>query len=376
MKRQTISIIALAIAIQGAKAHAETSVTLYGILDTGIAYIHNSGGQSSQWKMSSGNLSGNQWGLKGSEDLGDGLTALFQLENGFDLGSGQLQNNGRIFGRQAFVGLGSGQFGTVTLGRQYDPVTDLVQAITADSYSGIFAPPGDFDNYDDSARFNNAVKWASPNWGGVTFEAMYALGGVAGSVGSGQTWSAAAAYNGGALSLAGGFLHIDNGNTSLSTRGTSTADSLFNSSVNSAYASARSTSIARVAAQYVVGSLTTGTAYSYTQYAPDASSTFRGSQHFHNGSVFVSYMLTPAFQIIGGYNYTKSGGNSSATYHQGNIGVDYLLSKRTDVYAAAGYTHANGENGAGAAQAVIGSYDVDAGKQSQVLAIVGVRHKF
>ena len=195
MKRKVISAISLSITAYAAGAHAQSSVTLYGIVDTGIAYIHNSGGQSSQWKMSAGNLSGNEWGLKGTEDLGGGLSASFQLENSFDLGSGQLQNDGRMFGRQAFVGLGSTRFGTVTLGRQYDPVTDLVQPITADSYSGLFAPPGDIDNYDDSARFNSAVKWTSPSWGGVTVETMYAFGGVAGSTGSGQSWSAAAAYS-------------------------------------------------------------------------------------------------------------------------------------------------------------------------------------
>ncbi|SAL53708.1 porin [Caballeronia udeis] len=376
MKRQVISTIALGIAAYATGAHAQNSVTLYGVVDTGIAYIHNSGGNSTQVKMSSGNLSGNQWGVKGSEDLGGGLTANFQLENGFDLGSGQLQNNGREFGRLAFVGLTSTSYGALTLGRQYDPVTDLLQPITADSYSGIFAPPGDIDNYDDSARFDNAVKWTSPTWGGVTVETMYALGGVAGSVGSGQTWSAAAAYTAGALSVAGGFLHVDNGNTVLSTRGTSTSDSFFNSSVNSAYASSRSINVGRVGAQYVIGSVTAGAAYSYSLYSPDASSTFTGSEHFQNGSVFASWMINPAFQLIGGYNYTKSGGNSSATYHQADVGLDYLLSKRTDVYLAGAYTHANGQNGAGEAQAVIGSYDVDAGAQSQLLAIVGLRHKF
>ncbi|WGS53842.1 porin [Paraburkholderia sp. D15] len=376
MKRQIISVVALGAAACMTGAHAQSSVTLYGVVDTGIAYIHNSGGQSSQWKMSSGNLSGDQWGLKGTEDLGGGLTANFQLENGFDLGSGQLSNNGREFGRLAFVGLGSTTFGAVTLGRQYDPITDLLQPLTADSYSGLFATPGDVDNYDDSARFNNAVKWTSPSWGGVVVEAMYALGGVAGATGSGQTWSAAAAYNGAALSVAGGFLHVDNGNATVTTRGTSTSDSFFNSSVNAAYASARSINIARVGGQYVIGPVTAGAAYSYTRYSADASSLFTGDEHFQNGSVFASWMITPAFQLIGGYNYTKSGGNSSATYHQANLGVDYLLSKRTDVYLTGAYTHANGQNGAGDAQAVVGSYDVDAGKQSQLLAIVGLRHKF
>jgi predicted porin len=375
MKRLAIPTVLTALFFS-TTAHAQSSVTLYGIVDAGLAYIHNSGGHSSQWKMSTGNLSENEWGLKGSEDLGGGLSANFTIENGFDIGSGQLHQNGREFGRQAFVGLSGATWGTITLGRQYDPISDLLQPITADSFSGVFATPGDVDNYDSSARFDNSVKWASPVWGGVTLGAMYALGGVAGSVGSGQTYSAAISYAHGPLGLAAGYLHIDNGNTVLSTRGTSSADSLFNSSVNAAYASARSVNIARAGGQYVIGTVTMGAAYSFSEYTPDASSTFSRSEKYQNGSVFASWQVSPVLQTIAGYNYTKSSGDSAAKYHQFNLGVDYALSKRTDVYATVGYTHASGTNGQGAAQAVIGSYDVDAGASSQVLAIAGIRHKF
>lgn len=357
-------------------AHAQSSVTLYGILDAGFAYLHHSGGQSNQVKMNTGALSENEWGLKGTEDLGGGLSATFTVENGFDIGTGQLHQNGRLFGRQAFVGLSSTRWGTVTLGRQYDPISDLLQPFTADSYSGVFATPGDVDNYDSSARFDNTVKWVSPVWNGVTAEAMYAFGGVAGATGSGQAYSGALSYSQGPLSLAAGYLHIDNGNPVLSARGTTAADSLFNSSVNAAYASARSVNIARAGGQYSFGNVIVGAAYSFSNYSPDAASTFAKSEKYHNGSVFASWQMTPAFMAIVGYNYTKSTGDSSATYHQANVGIDYYLSKRTDVYATVGYAHASGQNGQGAAQAVIGSYDVDAGANSQILSIVGLRHRF
>lgn len=376
MKRLLLPAIALGASVFANEAQAQNSVTLYGIVDTGIAYIHNSGGHSSQWLMSAGNLSGNEWGLKGSEDLGGGLSATFTLENGFDIGSGRLQQNGREFGRQAFVGIASATWGTWALGRQYDPITDLVQPITADSYAGVFATPGDVDNYDSSVRFNNAVKWTSPVWSGLTFEAMYAPGGVAGALGSGQTYAGAVGAALGSVGLAAGFLHADNGNPSLSARGTSTADTFFNSSVNAAYATARSINIARVAGQSVFGPVTVGAAYSFSEYSPDASSTFSRSEKYNSGSVFGSWQVSAPFQMIAGYNYTKSSGDSSARYHQFNLGVDYLLSKRTDLYSTVGYTHASGENGQGAAQAVIGSYDVDAGASSQALVMVGVRHKF
>ncbi len=185
MRKRTIAGT-IALAMSASAAHAQNSVTLYGIIDTGIAYIHNSGGQSSQWRMQTSNINGTQWGLKGAEDLGGGLSAVFTLENGFDSGNGQLGFGGREFGRQAYVGLSSATAGTVTFGRQYDPLTGLLQPLTADVFGGWFVTPGDVDNYDDSARFSNSVKWVSPTWGGVTVEGLYALGGVAGASGSGK----------------------------------------------------------------------------------------------------------------------------------------------------------------------------------------------
>lgn len=375
MRKLTALAAALGVAIS-VNAHAQSTVTLFGALDAGIAYIHNVEGNSSQWKMSTGNVSENSWGLKGTEDLGGGTKAIFTVENGFDISNGQTHQGGRIFGRQAWVGLTTPSLGTVTFGRQYDPVTDLVQPITGDSFSGIWATPGDIDNYDDSARFDNAVKWVSPTWSGVTVEAMYSFGGIAGATGSGQVYSGGASYSNNKLSLAAGYLHINNGNPTASARGTSAADSLFNSAVNSAYQSASSISIARAAAQYVFNDVTVGVAYSYSDYAADGASTFAQSEKFHNGSIFAVWQVAPDFQTIVGYNYTRALGDSSAKYHQVNLGVDYLLSKRTDFYAIAGYQHASGQNGFGTAQAVIGSYDVNSGASYQVLAVAGIRHKF
>lgn len=358
-------------------AHAQNTVTLYGIVDTGIAYIHNSGGQSTQLSMMSGNLSGPRFGLKGVEDIGGGLKAIFQIENGFNPANGRLNQGGRMFGRQAYVGLTGNNWGTVTLGRQYDPLVDLVQPVQGDNFlGGIFTSPGDIDNADNSARINNSVKWASPNWSGLQLEAMYAFGGVAGSVGAGQTYSGAASYNNAALTLAAGYLHIDNGNASLSTRGTSSSDSLFSSSVNNAYASARSINIARAGGSYVLGSFTLGGYYSFSQYNPDAGSAFRKSEKYHNAEVYAAWQIAPSLQTQIGYDYMKSYGDSSAKQHQVSIGADYFLSKRTDLYGIAAYAHASGHNGTGPAQAVIGSVDVDSGANSQALVVVGIRHKF
>ena len=120
----------LPLMLLSSSAFAQSSVTLYGVIDEGIDYTSNSGGKRA-FDLQSGYVQGSRWGLKGTEDLGGGLKAVFQLENGFDVSSGKLGQGGRMFGRQAYVGLQSDQFGTVTFGRQYDSVVDFVAQMTA-----------------------------------------------------------------------------------------------------------------------------------------------------------------------------------------------------------------------------------------------------
>ncbi|RQV70315.1 porin [Burkholderia cenocepacia] len=357
-------------------ALAQSSVSLYGVIDDSIQYVHNVGGKSSRFALQSGSQTSSRWGLLGNEDLGGGIKAVFRLENGFNVNTGTLLQGGRMFGRQAYVGLSSPVWGTVTLGRQYDAVRDLVEPLQGNWAYEYTSAPGDVDDADNTVRFNNTIKWASPTWSGLQVVTTYSSGGVAGTVASGQSYSAAIGYKTGNLALAGGALHIDNGNPTLSTRGTTSADTIFGSVVNSAYSSARAINIARAATQYTMGALMVGGYYSFSQYTSDAASAFRGSERYNNGSIYAQYRFTPAFLGLIGYDYLKSNGNSSATYNQITGAVDYLLSKRTDIYGMAGYTHAAGNNGRGAAQAVIGSSNINSGADWQALAAVGIRHRF
>jgi predicted porin len=100
-------------------AHAQSSVTLYGLLDAGITYankVATSTGHDSLVKYGDGVASGSRWGLRGTEDLGGGLKALFVLESGFSTGDGTSGQGGALFGRQAFVGLAKDGIGSVTFG--------------------------------------------------------------------------------------------------------------------------------------------------------------------------------------------------------------------------------------------------------------------
>jgi predicted porin len=395
MKRITLSTLSLALLGAAGAAHAQSSVTLYGTIDTAVTFVHNANaaGQN-QWSVgnaSNGDLSGTRWGLKGTEDLGGGLKAIFQLENGFNPSTGGLAQGGRLFGRQAFVGLSADQYGTFTLGRQYDPLVDMVQGITEDNYFGsAFATAGDVDNYDNSSRTNNAIKYVSPVFAGFQVEGMYALGGVAGQTGSGQTWSAAATYANGPLSVAAGYFVADNettdglvrASTATGSGWSSTSDGTFDGSlINLGLQSAKSINIGRVAVQYVAGPFTFGGAYSNSQYKADGQSAFASTEKFNTGQGFLNYQATPALLVGVGYSYTKSSGETAATYHQVSVGADYNLSKRTDVYLVGAWQHASGDTldtagtGIVAAQASVGSYGYG-GTNTQELVSVGLRHKF
>ncbi|MFP3693597.1 porin, partial [Burkholderia sp. SIMBA_048] len=80
-------------------AHAQSSVTLYGLIDAGLTYTNNqitgTGGGHSNWEMTSGAVQYSRWGLRGAEDLGAGLKAVFTLESGFNLNNGQFSSSNR-----------------------------------------------------------------------------------------------------------------------------------------------------------------------------------------------------------------------------------------------------------------------------------------
>ncbi|RBB94738.1 porin, partial [Pseudomonas sp. MWU12-2115] len=169
---------------------------------------NNNAGGKHLYSMASGVLQGSRFGMRGTEDLGGGLKAIFTLENGFDVNSGKLGQGGLMFGRQAYVGLSS-QYGTVTPGRQYDSVVDFVGPLEAgDQWGGyIAAHPGDLDNFNNAYRVNNAVKFTSQSYGGFTFGGLYSFGGQAGQFSKNQVWSLGAGYNNGPLVLGVGYLN-------------------------------------------------------------------------------------------------------------------------------------------------------------------------
>lgn len=381
MKRLTSVMLALGASMTSGLVHAQSSVTLYGLIEDSISFGHNVAAGGNQWAMLAGNLSGPRWGLKTSEDLGGGTKLIATLENGFDPNSGRLANGGAEFGRQAYVGVRNQQWGTFTMGRQYTPDTFLVQGITADNYLGsVFATPGDVDNYDNSFRVSNALEYSSPVVAGFQTVGMYAFGNQAGSVGDRRAWGIALAYNAGPLALATSYQYYDGGAaTGVRTFANTTTDSIFYSPVTQAYESAASIRIARAAGQYTLGPVIVGASYSNAQYTADASSSFSATQKYNTGNLFAMYQFTPALLAGVGMTYQKSSGNSAAKYRQLSVGGDYSLSKRTDIYVVGAYQKATGTQDpqGTSAQPSIGSYGfAGVAGAAQEYAAIGLRHKF
>ncbi|SUA90678.1 Outer membrane porin protein BP0840 precursor [Pandoraea pulmonicola] len=386
----TLTLLAVPASVQ-----AQSNVTLYGTIDSGFVHANHvatNSGPDSLSAITSNIISGSRWGLRGTESLGNGLSALFQIESGFNAVNGHLGNGGLAFGRKAIIGLRGNEWGEVTIGRQYDPVVNLVQGLTADGYfGGFFATPGDVDNYDNGARINNAIRYATPNFGGLQFEGMYASGNVAGKMGAGRSYGLAAAYSNGPVALAAGYFFADGGNTRVTTSApdfdsrewSGSAGSLFNSPINNGFRTASHVRIARAGAKYAIGPAILGVSFSNAQYASDALSLFTGTAKFDTVNAFATYALTPAINTGIGYSYTRmrAAGDVGAHYNQFNAGITYALSKRTSTYVVGGYQQAAGktlrtDGSVANATASVGSYGIDAGANTQLLVGMGLKHSF
>ena len=381
------SCVSLCAVTLSAGAVAQTSVTLYGVVDNAFTYASNQRGHSNI-TMSQGNLQASKFGFLGSEDLGGGTSTLFRLESGFNSLNGTQGSSGRIFNRQAYVGLSNTTYGTLTLGRQYTPYFAMVGSLGPTSVltGATGAHPGDLDALDTTLRFNNSLTYASNVFSGLQFSAQYGLGGVPGSVANGSNLSAALRYDYKAFAVAAGYVKLKDIATSPALG--SFAD---NSPVNSGYASARSAQLIAAAARYTFNNLMVGVNYSNVQYGPGSGSLFASAAVFNTYGVISTYRFTPAVSVAAGYSYThasKSNGvNDPARYHQVSLEQTYGLSKRTTLYALQAYQRAQGKTLV--ATGTTGTSIVDAvavvgdsqntspsSGPSQFVGVVGVRHAF
>ena len=391
--------IILATAITGTisiTAHAQSSVTLYGIIDEGVQYNSNAknvvgrtnvGGRQVALDSTDG-PNGSRWGLRGAEDLGGGLKAIFTLESGINLNNGAFAQGGTAFGRQAFVGLSSSQYGTLTMGRQYDSVVTYVQPVSAYGYiagSTLLDHPGDLDNLGNTARTNNAIKYGSPNFNGLTVGAEVSLGGQAGNVTGGGGYSAGAAYANGPIVLGVGYNYVKD---PTGTAGTAfftdnqNGATILGGSLNSGYAAATSYQVVAAGGSYKIGPATIGMTYSNTQYGNAVSGGANAT--FNVGEVGLKWEFKQNLYAGAAYDYTKGDSVTNASgqtvgnqhYNQFSLITDYSLSRRTDVYVLGTVQKASGIGSTGvAAVANIGNLG-DSSDDRQAVVRVGLRHRF
>ncbi|EIF35693.1 outer membrane protein (porin) [Burkholderia sp. Ch1-1] len=378
MKKTTLALLTLP--LLASAAHAQSSVTLYGFVDAGLVYVNNQSGHSNV-QMVTGQTNGSRWGLRGSEDLGGGLKAIFTLENGFDPSNGKLLQNGREFGRQAFVGLSSDTWGAVTLGRQYDPMTELIGGIAATSmWAWLGTHPGDFDDLNSTFRVNNAVKYLSPTFYGLQASGMFAPGGVAGNFASSRIYTLGLKYENGPLSAALAYDNINNPSVSVLDSALSPGQAGYvtpgRSPVTSGYVSANVWQIFGAAASYRIGKGMVGIVYTNARFQDirrTASTPNTGTAAFNSYEINGRYSITPALLIGASFDYTTA---RDAKYEQIDFGPNYSLSKRTDLNLVGVWQHASGVDSTGRPAVAAITTLGQSSTPTQVAVKLSLRHRF
>ena len=367
MKMKLFAAAVAALAAGG--AYAQSSVTLYGVADVGLEYNSKANAAGDNlFRMSSGNQSGSRWGLRGVEDLGGGLKGVFVLESGFDLDNGTSAQGGRLFGRQAYVGLQS-NFGSLLLGRQQTAFYDfglIYDPMAISSRYGILAQDAAF-----ASRADNTVKYIG-KFGGLTASAFYSFNNngneQAGAFRRGQEYGALVSYAAGPLSVGAAYDESHG-----STVGTPAVD-----------ASGQKVRRATVGANYAFGPAKVYAGYRWAKAFDGAA--LPGGTSVNDGVLTTStasnlywlgvgYQLTPAFSLSGAAYY-QDFRRTKADPWQFVVTADYALSKRTDVYTSLSYAlnkdgSTLGVNGFNAGSTI----NVEPGRD-QFGAVVGLRHKF
>jgi predicted porin len=383
-------------------AYAQSSVTLYGNIDTGISYINNAqvstptgvAGRSS-WSMTTGNsLLPSYFGLKGAEDLGGGNSAIFNLQNYFVSNNGAMFEPNGLFDGTAMVGLKSDALGSLTFGRQFD---SYLLALYPFAASNIFAGPGgahfgDTDNLNLSLNFHNAIQYASPTFAGFSFGGTFALGNQAGSFNTNRGWAVAASYANGPFAAGAGYMSLRNPFTA-TLGGASAYTGQFSCGQSPAsYCKLQDAQELRnfgLGASYAFGDLSLATTLTRSKLVQSQYLAASGGPvtdvTFSTGELSAIYNVTPALQVAGAYSFTYgklSATGASPKIHKANLGVLYSLSKRTLLYVIGSYERMAGDGiginpvTGGMEQYAQLSYFPTANSPTQVGATVGIKHSF
>lgn len=349
-------ILRIASLVSYGAAHAQSSVTLYGIVDSGIQYaskvVSASGDDAgSAFSFTNGGAGPSLLGVKGHEELGGGLATNFDLESGISTANGGYgTSNGNFWGRRAWVGI-SGPFGEVRLGEQASPffltMSDSDPRDFSEFASGIVI-------YADNVVFtggvnSNAITYNSPKVAGFEASLMFAPGGVAENFQSGQQWSASAKYDTGTVMVNAAMYHGNSGGASTPIPTTVQFDGR-----------------------------TVGVAYRFNDLILKASFVnynVAGSSNKNVYSAGANYAVSPALSVNAGAWYSTDRNHEANHSLLAGIGAVYLLSTRTSLYAQGGMVSDHGSMNTGLSvtdTAIL--HEVQSG--TSFGANLGIRHSF
>lgn len=340
-KRLAAALAVATVAASPLFAAAQTNVQLYGILDAAISSQDVGGPEGRTTVVNSGNQSSSRFGFRGTEDLGNGLKAMFNLEAGaaIDTGAG----DSALFGRRAVVGL-EGGFGSLTLGREYSPIAAVAAATDAFGQGFYGSNLSAFTTNRLTRRLSNSVNYKSPSWNGLKLLAAYSAGEITtANTPSGDLKGVGVEYTLGGLYLGAGYHTIKR----------VPADEDKESAIGAAYKFDQ------------LG----GFEIKANWMAADREGAVKYKQANLGGS-----MPFGAHRVYANYQQQKQGaakGNSWA------LAYTYSLSKRTNVYASYASLDNNGSAvfGLSSSSVNIAPAATALGKDPDVFSL-GIRHTF
>lgn len=381
MFKKTLAAAAVLGAFAGSAFAAD--VTLYGLVDYGFNYTHTDADKAgvdteSSFQMKAGQNSGSRFGLKGSEDLGNGMKVGFVLENGFAADSGALEYDGRLFGREAQLYV-EGDFGKVAFGR-------VGQLASMNGTYGILGVASPFSSgwgntvgpkhvmANGFARFDNTITYVTPDFAGFKVHAQYSFKndgtskvGDEGKATADRYYGIGATYKAGNLALVG---VVDSINYAKSNLGVAGADKGYpdDDSLSVTLGGSYDFEVVKV---YALGQWFDNAAKVGAQSANEIEGFDFSKGYFFTGGIEgygVSLGLSaPAF---GGTAKTQLGYMDAECVDDSeynvkrvsfSVGYDYNLSKRTTVYTAANFTKDDYNHAVSAYDAKPQTYEVMAG---------------
>ena len=390
MQKKLIAVAVLGACVAGSAFAA--NVDVYGRIDTGLSYVHyDETGLSDAvdtLSLDSGLSSGSRWGLKGSEDLGNGYQVGFVLESSFDSDTGKMSKDGRLFNREATLRV-SGPFGSIYAGRMGRIGSD---AGSVGFYAGSVSPfgsgwgemPGHFAvtaNYD--TRYSNALAYVSPKVGPVTVYAQYTMGNATeNESGDDRLFSLGAQADFGALQVLDLVEYLNKQSTVAGTAGAPNVihnDSQYDDSYTINLGGSYDFGVAKVflAGQYFKAAPDfAGMMDNYAKDPRVLNNEWRFSFDGFGVNVGATAPIGAGeFLVSAGYgkgdvNYDTKDAKVSADAYIIQVGYTYPFSKRTNLYAGAGYMQTSMEDG-------ITTNDTTSDKDFKTTQVMfGLLHKF